>query len=254
MFFILSKTLSTLLSPFLWVILSWLAFIWVKLPKPKKILLWVSICISLLFSNGYVVGKFVELWEVPGTKSDALKTYDYGIVLSGMFEYHGTLERLSARRGSDRLWQAIHLYHKGKIKKILLSGDSGYIFEAGLHEAEQLKQILIEQNIPEVDILIENKSRNTHENALETTRFIEKQGIVSNSFLLITSAIHMRRAKACFKKEGLDCATFSTDHYYDASSTFSLNSIIPSAEAFIMWKRMIKEWVGTIMYRLFGFI
>ena len=254
MFFILSKTLSTLLSPFPWVIISWLAFIWVKRPKPKKILLWFSICISLLFSNGYVVGKFVELWEVQGTKSDALKTHDYGIVLSGMFEYHGTLERLSARRGSDRLWQAIHLYHNGKIKKILLSGDSGYIFEAGLHEAEQLKQILIEQNIPEVDILIENKSRNTHENALETTRFIEKQGIVSNSFLLITSAIHMRRAKACFKKEGLDCATFSTDHYYDASSTFSPNWIVPSAEAFIMWKRMIKEWVGTIMYRLFGFI
>ena len=109
-------------------------------------------------------------------------------------------------------------------------------------------------NIPKNDILIENKSRNTHENALETTRFIEKQGIVSNSFLLITSAIHMRRAKACFKKEGLDCATFSTDHYYDASSTFSPNWIVPSAEAFIMWKRMIKEWVGTIMYRLFGFI
>ncbi len=254
MFFILSKTLSILLSPFLWVILSWLAYIRVKAPKPKKILLWFSICISILFSNGFIVGKFVELWEVPGTKSDALKTYDYGIVLSGMFEFHGTLERLSARRGSDRLWQAIHLYHKGKIKKILLSGDSGYIFKAGLHEADQLKQILIEQNIPEVDILIENKSRNTHENAQETIRFIKKQDITSKSFLLITSAIHMRRAKACFEKEGLDCAAFSTDHYYDASNTFSPNSIIPSAEAFVMWKRMIKEWVGTIMYRLFGFI
>ena len=254
MFFILSKILSALLSPFLWVILFWTSYVYVKAPKPKKILLWLSICLSILFSNGFVIGKFVALWEVPGTKIDELKTYDYGIVLSGMFEYNGTLDRLSARRGSDRLWQAIHLYHKRKIKRIILSGDSGYVFREGLHEADQLKKILIEQNIPASDILIENKSRNTHENAKETVRFLKEGELTSNSFILITSAIHMHRAEACFKKEGLDCATFSTDHYYDPSSSLSINSFVPSAEAFIMWKRMIKEWIGTIMYRLFGYL
>lgn len=254
MFFILSKILSALLSPFLWVILFWISYVYVKAPKPKKILLWLSICLSILFSNGFVIGKFVALWEVPGTKIDKLKTYDYGIVLSGMFEYNGTLDRLSARRGSDRLWQAIHLYHKRKIKRIILSGDSGYVFREGLHEADQLKKLLIEQNIPASDILIENKSRNTHENAKETVRFLKEGELTSNSFILITSAIHMHRAEACFKKEGLDCATFSTDHYYDPSSSLSINSFVPSAEAFIMWKRMIKEWIGTIMYRLFGYL
>jgi len=254
MFFILSKILSALLSPFLWVILFWISYVYVKAPKPKKILLWLSICLSILFSNGFVIGKFVALWEVPGTKIDELKTYDYGIVLSGMFEYNETLDRLSARRGSDRLWQAVHLYHKGKIKRIILSGDSGYVFKEGLHEADQLKRLLIEQNIPASDILIENKSRNTHENAKETVRFLKEGELTSNSFILITSAIHMHRAEACFKKEGLDCATFSTDHYYDPSSSLSINSFVPSAEAFIMWKRMIKEWIGTIMYRLFGYL
>ena len=174
-----------------------------KAPKPKKILLWLSICLSILFSNGFVIGKFVALWEVPGTKIDELKTYDYGIVLSGMFEYNETLDRLSARRGSDRLWQAIHLYHKRKIKRIILSGDSGYVFREGLHEADQLKKLLIEQNIPASDILIENKSRNTHENAKETVKFLKEGELTSNSFILITSAIHMHRAEACFKKEGL---------------------------------------------------
>ena len=216
--------------------------------------IWLSICLSILFSNGIVIGKFVALWEVPGTKIDELKTYDYGIVLSGMFEYNGRLDRLSARRGSDRLWQAVHLYHKGKIKRIILSGDSGYVFKEGLHEADQLKRLLIEQNIPASDILIENKSRNTHENAKETVKFLKEGELISNSFILITSAIHMHRAEACFKKEGLDCATFSTDHYYDPSSSLSINSFVPSAEAFIMWKRMIKEWIGTIMYRLCGYL
>ncbi len=254
MFFILSKILSALLSPFLWVVLLWISYVWIKAPKPKKVLLWFSICLSILFSNSFIIGRFVASWEVPGTKTEALKTYDYGIVLSGMFEFNGALDRLSARRGSDRLWQAIHLYHKGKIKKMILSGDSGYVFKEGLHEADQLKRLLIEQNIPASDILIENKSRNTHENAQETLKLLKERGLVSNSFILITSAIHMHRAEACFKKEGLDCAKFSTDHYYDPSSTLSLNSFVPSAEAFIMWKRMIKEWIGTIMYRLFGYL
>lgn len=254
MFFILSKILSALLSPFLWVILLWISYVYAKSPKAKKVLLWLSICLSILFSNGFVIGKFVALWDVPGTKIDELKTYDYGIVLSGMFEHHGTLDRLSARRGSDRLWQAIHLYHKGKIKRIILSGDSGYVFKEGLHEADQLKRLLIQQNIPATDILIENKSRNTHENAKETVKFLKEEELISNSFILITSAIHMHRAEACFKKEGLDCATFSTDHSHDPSSSLSIHSLVPSAEAFIMWKRMIKEWIGTIMYRLFGYL
>ena len=90
--------------------------------------------------------------------------------------------------------------------------------------------------------------------AKETVKFLKEEGLISNSFILITSAIHMHRAEACFKKEGLDCATFSTDHYYDPSSSLSLNSFVPSAEGFIMWKRMIKEWVGTVMYRLFGYL
>ena len=254
MFFILSKMLSALLSPFLWVILLWGFYVWVKAKRLKKILFWLSISLSIVFSNGFIVGSFVSLWEIPGTKIDELKTFDYGIVLSGMFEYNGTLDRLSARRGSDRLWQAIHLYHRGKIKKIILSGDSGYIFKAGLHESDQLKELLTEQNIPESDILIENKSRNTHENAEETLRLIKINGLASGSFLLITSAIHMRRAEACFKKEGLECPTFSTDHYCDPSSTFSLTSILPDAEAFVMWKRMIKEWIGMLMYKILGYL
>jgi len=61
-----------------------------------------------------------------------------------------------------------------KDKKILLLKDSGYFFKKGLYESAQLKKILIAQNIPEAHILIENKSRNTHENAYETALFVKK--------------------------------------------------------------------------------
>ncbi|MEJ6588576.1 MAG: YdcF family protein [Crocinitomicaceae bacterium] len=255
MFFILSKILSFLLSPFLWVIVCWVVYSLIKTAKIKKVFFWISLSLSLLFSNGYLAGKFVALWEISGKQESTIKTYDYGIVLSGMFEYNKDLDRLSARRGSDRLWQAIQLYHHGKIKKIILSGDSGYIFREGLHEANQLKNILIDQNIPADDILVENISRNTHENALETVHLLKKEKLMDKSFLLITSAIHMRRALGCFEKEGLKCTSFTTDHYHIISGgSFSVNSIFPSPDGFIMWQRIIKEWVGTFMYLISGYL
>ena len=52
--------------------------------------------------------------------------------------------------------------------------------------------------IPENDIIIENKSRNTHENAFYTAQLFEKNGFSKSNNLLITSSMHMRRAQACF--------------------------------------------------------
>ena len=142
----------------------------------------------------------------------------------------------------------------GKIKKILLSGDSGYVFKKGVHESAQLKKMLIAQNIPARDIVIEAKSRNTHENAKETARFLKRNKLNKKTFLLITSAIHMRRAQACFLKEGVTCSSFSTDHYNIDAETASITSLIPSADGFIMWQRIVKEWVGTLTYRISGYI
>ena len=254
MFFILSKVLSMLLSPFLWVLICWTCFAFIKVARVKKIMLWTSIILSVIFSNSWIAGRFVALCEVPGVSTQKIAIYDYGIVLSGMFEYNKDFDRLSARRGSDRLWQAIQLYHLGKIKKILLSGDSGYFFKKGLHESTQLKKMLIAQNIPANDILIEEKSRNTHENAKETALYIKRNKLNKKTFLLITSAIHMRRAQACFLKEGVHCSSFTTDHYNVNAESFSPISLIPSAAGFLMWQRIVKEWVGTLMYRISGYI
>ena len=55
--------------------------------------------------------------------------------------------------------------------------------------------------IPENDIIIENKSRNTHENAFYTGQLFEKNGFSKSNNLLITSSMHMRRAQACFENK-----------------------------------------------------
>ena len=216
--------------------------------------MWSTLVIFFFFSNGFIVNRLVSLWEIDGVKSTEIHSHENGIVLSGMFEYNKDLDRLSARRGADRIWQAIQLYQNKKIKKIIITGDTGYVVKKGLHEASQLREDLIAMGIPKKDILIENASRNTHENAHFTKLLIEKMGLSKKSNLLITSSTHMRRAKACFAKEGISCTAYTTDHYNIHANPISIMEFVPSHNAFIMWDKLIKEWVGYTMYNIMGYL
>ena len=253
MFFFFSKLLAFLLNPLIWIIVAVVLYIFLKNENWKKIMAYTSIGLFLFFSNGMIIGGFIAAWEVEGKNVEEVKNYDIGIVLSGMMEYNTDFDRLVVRRGADRIWQALTLYKKGKIKKILISGDSGYVLKEGLHEASQLRALLIEWGVPAKDILVEEKSRNTHENAALTSEYLKKNHPKAK-LLLITSGMHMRRARACFEHEGLKFDTFSTDHYHVSSGSFSPESLLPSSDAIHLWHNFNKEWVGYMVYWIAGYL
>lgn len=255
MFFILSKALFFLITPFNWLLFSVGGyFFWKKEPWRKRFK-WIAICSFLFFGNTFIFSECCHVIEVPGTHMKNLKNYDVGIVLTGMAEYNTDLNLLSIRRSADRIWQALTLYHRGKIKKIMISGDSGYVTDRGLHEASQFKEVLLSWGIPEKDIITEERSRNTHENALETHKIIHRSYPHFKNILLITSGIHMRRAKACFDKVGVRCDTYSTDLYTGPNHSYFWDQyIIPHVDNFSMWEHLIKECVGYITYDIVGYI
>lgn len=255
MFFILSKLVIWFLYPFNWFILSIIFFFVFKNKKIKKIFKYTTIGLFIFFSNTVIFLNCMKAWEIHGTKYNEVKNYDVGIVLGGMFEYNNDLNRLRVMSHADRIWHAITLYKKGKIKKILISGDSGYVLDHGLKEAIQLKESLVEWGIPTNDIITETISKNTHENALETKNVLENSYPHLKNFLLITSGFHMRRANACFEKEGLKCDVFATDLMTGPNSSYHWDQyIVPNMGIFFGWNKLIKEWIGFITYDLVGYI
>ena len=72
--------------------------------------------------------------------------------------------------------------------------------------------------------------------------------------LLITSAFHMRRSLACYRKAGLDIETFSTDFYGLQDKIFLTSILLPSIEGFIIWEKLFKEWTGFVAYKIAGYI
>lgn len=255
MFFFLSKVLLFLLSPFFWLILCIGLYIFWKNPRWKKALKWTSVGIFVFFSNSVIFSLFCGLWEYPGIKESQLKQHDVAIVLGGMSEYNNDLNVLSIRRPGDRIFQAITLYKKGKVKKILISGDSGHLTKRGLHEARQMKEVLVTWGIPETDILTEETSVNTHENARNTVQLLNRSYPELKSFVLVTSGIHMRRAMGCFQKEGLKVTPYSTDLYTNQTKNFLWDQyLIPNFGNFGLWKDLFKEIVGYTVYDIAGYI
>jgi uncharacterized SAM-binding protein YcdF (DUF218 family) len=255
MFFFLSKALLFLLSPFNWFVAALALYLFWKHERWKTRFKWITIGVFLFFTNTAIMSEAFRLWEIPGTRISEVKKYDVGIVLTGMGEWNNDLEVMSIRRGGDRIWQALTLYHQGKIKKILITGDNGYITDRGLHEAAQFRDVLLSWGIPKQDIITEEKSRNTHENALETKKILDKSYPHYKRFLLITSSKHMRRTFACFHKEGLLCDTFTTDHYTGSKRSYQWDQyFMPNYDNFNGWDTLIKEMVGYITYDLVGYI
>ncbi len=110
-------------------------------------------------------------------------TYDVAIVFGGVSMI------------PHRLDQAIKLYQQKKIKKILVSGGIGFLSLNRWHkEASKMSPYLIAKGIPQEDIIIENKSRNTNENIQNSLQILSHfYDLNKINLLLITSDFHLQR-------------------------------------------------------------
>ena len=214
-----------------------------------------AVVIFYFFSNGFILEEVNRLWEVPATRYQDLKTYDAGIVLGGVLEYDMQFDRIQFQRGADRLFQAVELYKTGTIKKIFFVGGSGSIEFSYLKEGMFVRRYLLTIGIPEKDIWIENESRNTHENAVNAKKILENNNYLDGKFLLITSARHMRRSLACFKKTGINITPYSVDRNASPMRRYSPDHLlIPDAEMLVKWEDIFHEWVGMLMYKIKGYV
>lgn len=242
-------------DPFWWIVILIVIGVFTKREKLKKWSFRLAVFFAFFFTNAVIFSEFARMWEPDGKKMEEVEHYDVAVVLGGMAEYDNNLERLSMRRGSDRIWQTIHLYHLGKVDKILISGANGDIIDKGLNEAVQFKKVLVENGIPSEDILVDSISQNTYQNAVESKKILD-QNLQLKKVLLVTSALHMNRAEACFKKVGLvDFDVFTTDHFTGKKRGYQIDQwIIPKIGVMTDWRSLIHEWVGYLTYAIVGYI
>ncbi len=252
MFFVISKLLGYFVRPIIWiVILLGIALFSKKMSARRKSLI-TAFVILIVFSNSFLVTKVTGLWAVNPVKID--RCYDVGIVLGGRtVTFDQKYNRRIYHETIDRLLQAVHLYEKGKIKKILVTGGAGNLIYKNVKEAKLMDSLLRTIKIPVSDILIDTLAENTHQNAVYSKRILNKYPGLKK-ILLITSSIQMRRAEGCFEKEGIHVTPYPTN-LLNSDSPWNFEYLfVPNASNFLTWDATVHEMVGYVVYKIMGYI
>lgn len=254
MFFILSKTLDVLLLPYTWILALAVCAIFLKNKAKRKTAGIVLILFLFLMGNTPFVNYLMTKWEMPPQSFAVIPDSSTAIILTGVTLLHKKpYDRVYFSKGADRVTQAVALYRKGKIKQFVITGGSGNLLSEGRAEAHELKKFLQDCLIPDSIIYVEDKAKNTHQNALYSQELILNESL-QGPFLLITSAFHMNRSMACYNKVGLNCIPFPVDYNTTDQIIHPVDYIIPEATTLAKFSTLTREISGYMIYKLMGYI
>lgn len=153
-------------------------------------------------------------------------------------------------RGS-RVLKAIRLYRAKAAPTIIMAGGSGDLFGPGFKEALSMKDLAAELGVPEKTIIPEARSRNTRESAVYTKEILSR--MKAKKIILVTSAVHLRRSLAVFKKLGIDAVPVASD-FLATERKYDPFSFIPESETLWRTSVAVKEYAGIFAYWLMGWI
>nr|MCU0536843.1 YdcF family protein [Hydrococcus sp. Prado102] len=260
MFLFLSKILPLFLYPlglaclllFIALIISWKQLSWSQLPIA------LALIVLLVSSNGWTQNFLVRSLEGQNIPIE-LPNAD-AIVLLGGATKSATKPRpmVDVSEQGDRVLYAAKLYLEKKAPIIIASGGRIDWNSAGQPEAADMAQLLEMMGVPKDAIVQEPDSLNTYQNAVNVKKILDEKGI--QKILLVTSALHMPRSLLIFQRQKIEAIAAPTDFLVSEPEmeipSSSLGAIVlnllPDSGRLEITTKVIKEYIGTIIYRLKG--
>lgn len=144
-----------------------------KVLKYCKIILSVGAVLSIVISlSCFVIGSKVKATAKPYIyASDSVPFRYTGMVLGAHVGKDGTPSLVLA----DRLNTALSLYHKGKFKRFLLTGDHG---RKTYDEVNNMKRYLMEQGVPECDIFLDHAGFDTYSSMVRAKEVFQVKDVI----------------------------------------------------------------------------
>jgi uncharacterized SAM-binding protein YcdF (DUF218 family) len=191
---------------------------------------------------------FWSLEEAYPPSIDGSSECDAIVILGGYVSASGQ-RRDYAVLGADTLSRCLHgasLLRRGEPCYVIVSGGKNDAGHPGPTVAEAMRDFLVTQGVPGEHILLEDRSRNTFENARESAKLIDERGF--RHVILVTDAASLLRADLCFRKH--DTEVIPSGCRYRASGPFpwSIASFVPSVDAAKNVSDAWHEWLGLAWY------
>lgn len=258
MFVFLSKFLPLLIYPVgLVSILLFLALIFHRRKRLQLGLLITSLVILCIGGNRWVSTSLVKSLEWQYLPPAVVPHADVIVVLGGGTDPNVYPRQMPEVNGAgDRVLYAAKLYKEGKADHILVSGGNiTWLNGRSTSPAEDMAEVLKLMGVPAEAIWLQGKSQNTYEDALYSSQMLREKG--ASTVLLVTSAIHMPRAAALFRKQGVNFTPMPTDYSVSeaewddlvlGSFPAQVINLIPSASYLKMTTTALKERIGLVVY------
>jgi uncharacterized SAM-binding protein YcdF (DUF218 family) len=104
-----------------------------------------------------------------------------------------------------------------------------------------MKDLAVQLGVPAGDVLVEAVSSRTAENAREVAAILRAEG--ASSALVVTSALHARRAKLCFEREGIEVGMAPVPRIHGEPP-----------ERSSLLSQLLHEYAGLFYYRWRGWL
>ncbi len=190
----------------------------------------------------------------PITNSSATRDIDAIVVLSGgghtVSNNTHAIHTISTQTAYRSL-EALRLRNMLPKIPIVLSGGIGDSLALSIPESELMRKELLQLGVADNLILMEPNSQNTYEQAVNVAKLLLRKDI--NSFILVTSHTHMRRALATFQTQNLDAIPSVAPH--TSTPTTNTNwSIYPTKSNLDRSQAVMREIIAYLYYKQKGWI
>jgi uncharacterized SAM-binding protein YcdF (DUF218 family) len=156
---------------------------------------------------------------------------------------------VALNEAAERITAIAELARRYPDARIVFSGGSGRIIYDGVTEASLAARLFESFGIASERITLEDKSRDTDENARFTKELDQPKA--SDRWLLVTSAHHMPRSIGVFRAAGFPLEAFPVD-YRTRGAADLLRPFSNGGDGLRRTDTATREWVGLVAYRLTG--
>jgi uncharacterized SAM-binding protein YcdF (DUF218 family) len=148
-----------------------------------------------------------------------------------------------------RCMRAAEMYRQGPGCPVIVSGGRTDPDFADPPCAQVMRDFLVRAGVAAGDLIEEDASRSTYENAVETARILHARGI--RKVLLVTDGLHLPRAALCFRQQGVEVVPCGCS-YRAREFEWSPRTVLPNPFAAQGVRDALHEYVGLATYSLQG--
>ncbi|TVR99210.1 MAG: YdcF family protein [Rhodospirillales bacterium] len=256
MFFTLSKALWAVAAPsnaLLLILIAGGALLWTSWRRLGRWLVTAVAAAATLIATLPVGEGLLLVLENRFPSPPALPDDVAGIIVLGgavQPDISTARRQASLNDAAERITAAVALAGRYADAPVVYTGGSARLWlDRTVKEATFAGPLLTGLGLPPDRLVLEDQSRNTHENVLFTQTLMDPQP--DQVWLVVTSAFHMPRSVGLFRAAGWEVLPYPVD-YRVATPVRWWVPTLKLGHGLTLLDMAVREWIGLAAYRITG--